>query len=220
MRPSGRITAAILQNAGIGRARPDRGPAGPQPSSPHSSSANTEVSKCSPAATASGPVLPAKPANLPRSPRKSSLRGEALDALRAHGVDVDAPGDLAALGGYPDAVVVVDRGRWSVRLPQPGLSRAALAEAGWFDPDSGTLTVYAAPLAEALTVLLRRHGVRPLLVTWGAPPEEVERHNARAAFAPGTVSPVSRSSRVTDAVRRLVPEPHRRWLHARPGGGT
>ncbi|WP_225809491.1 hypothetical protein [Streptomyces spinosus] len=148
------------------------------------------------------------------------LRGEALDALRAHGVDVDAPGDLAALGGYPDAVVVVDRGRWSVRLPQPGLSRAALAEAGWFDPDSGTLTVYAAPLAEALTVLLRRHGVRPLLVTWGAPPEEVERHNARAAFAPGTVSPVSRSSRVTDAVRRLVPEPHRRWLHARPGGGT
>ncbi|MEW2288816.1 hypothetical protein [Streptomyces sp. NPDC047841] len=146
------------------------------------------------------------------------LRAEALDALRAHGVDVDAPVDLAALGAFPDAVVVVGRGTWSIRLPQPGSARDALAEAGWFDPDSGTLTVYAAPLAEALTVLLRRHGVRPLLVTWGAPPAEVERHNARAAFAPGAVSPVSRSSRVTDAVQRLVPEPHRRWLDARPGG--
>ncbi|MFH9089356.1 hypothetical protein [Streptomyces sp. NPDC017673] len=133
---------------------------------------------------------------------------------------MDAPEDPAALGGFPDAVVVVGRGTWSIRLPQPGVSRDALAEAGWFDRDSGTLTVYAAPLAEALTVLLRRHGVRPLLVTWGAPPEEVARHNARAAFAPGAISPVSRSSRVTAAVRRLVPEPHRRWLDARPGGGT
>ncbi|MET9013186.1 hypothetical protein ABZX74_20025 [Streptomyces olivaceoviridis] len=148
------------------------------------------------------------------------LRAEALDALRAHGVDVDAPEDPAALGGFPDAVVVVGRGTWSIRLPKPGVSRDALPEAGWFDPDSGTLTVYAAPLAEALTVLLRRHGVRPLLVTWGAPPEEVERHNLRAAFAPGAISPVSRSSRVTAAVQRLVPEPHRRWLDTRPGGGT
>ncbi|MGW2100540.1 hypothetical protein ACWCPX_23105 [Streptomyces olivaceoviridis] len=148
------------------------------------------------------------------------LRAEALDALRAHGVDVDAPEDPAALGGFPDAVVVVGRGTWSIRLPKPGVSRDALPEAGWFDPDSGTLTVYAAPLAEALTVLLRRHGVRPLLVTWGAPPEEVERRNLRAAFAPGAISPVSRSSRVTAAVQRLVPEPHRRWLDTRPGGGT
>jgi hypothetical protein len=80
------------------------------------------------------------------------VRAEALDALRAHGVDVDTPEDLT-LGGFPDAVVVVGGGRWSIRLSKPGVSRGGLPEAGWFDPDSGTLTVYAAPLAEPLAVL-------------------------------------------------------------------
>ncbi|BCM64961.1 MULTISPECIES: hypothetical protein [Streptomyces] len=147
------------------------------------------------------------------------VRSEALRALRAHGLDVDAPEDLAALDAFPDAVVVVAAGIWSIRLSKPGLSRDRLPEAGWFDPDSGTLTVYAAPLAEPMTVLLRRHGVRPLLVTWGAPREEVERHNLRAAVTPAGTSPVSRSSRVTAAAQRLVPEPHRRWLAAKPDGG-
>ncbi|MFD4861016.1 hypothetical protein [Streptomyces atratus] len=67
-----------------------------------------------------------------------------------------------------------------------------------------------------MTVLLRRHGVRPLLVTWGTPREEVERHNLRAVVAPAGISPVSRSSQVTAAAQRLVPEPHRRWLNAKP----
>ncbi|WP_225823921.1 hypothetical protein [Streptomyces naphthomycinicus] len=147
------------------------------------------------------------------------VRPEALDALRAHGVDVDAPQHLAALDGFPDAVVVVGGGTWSIRLSKPGLARDRLPEAGWFDPDSGTLTVYAAPLAGPLTVLLRRHGVRPLLVTWGAPREDVERHNLRAAVAPAEVSPVSRAGRVTAAVQRLIPEPHRRWLNAKPESG-
>ncbi|CAM5263214.1 Recombinase RecB OS=Streptomyces aurantiogriseus OX=66870 GN=GCM10010251_82040 PE=4 SV=1 [Streptomyces aurantiogriseus] len=147
------------------------------------------------------------------------VRAEALDALRAHGVDMDAPEHLAALSGFPDAVVVVSGGTWSIRLSKPGMSRNRLPEAGWFDPDTGTLTVYAAPLAEPLTVLLRRHGVRPLLVTWGAPREEVERHNLRAAVAPTDISPVSRSSRVTTAAQQLIPEPHRRWLDAKPDDG-
>lgn len=79
--------------------------------------------------------------------------------------------------------------------------------------------MYAAPLAEPLTILLRRHGVRPLLVTWGAPGGEVERHNLRAAVAPAGISPVSRSSRVTAAAQRLIPEPERRWLEAEPYDG-
>ncbi|AVH93730.1 MULTISPECIES: hypothetical protein [Streptomyces] len=143
-------------------------------------------------------------------------RAEALDALRTHGVDVDTPEDLVALGGFPDAVIVVGGDRWSIRLSKPGAPRGGLPEAGWFDPDSGTLTVYAASLAEPLTVLLRRHGVRPLLVTWGTPGEEVERHNLRAAVAPAAISPVGRSSRVTAIVQQLIPEPHRRWLNAKP----
>ncbi|WP_284117698.1 hypothetical protein [Streptomyces fragilis] len=147
------------------------------------------------------------------------VRAEALDALRAHGVDVDAPEDLASLVGFPDAVIVADVGRWSIRLPQPGVSRDGLPEVGWFDPDSGTLTVYAASLAEPLTVLLLRHGVRPLLVTWGTPHEEVERHNLRAAVAPAEISPVSSYSRVTAAAQRLIPKPHRRWLNAKPNNG-
>ncbi|MFF8322280.1 hypothetical protein ACF06V_34635 [Streptomyces bobili] len=97
------------------------------------------------------------------------VRAEALDALRAHGVDVDAPEDLASLDGFPDAVVVAGGDKWSIRLCKPGVPRSRLPETGWFDPDSGTLTVYAASLAEPLTVLLLRHGVRPLLVTWGTP---------------------------------------------------
>ncbi|MEU7135745.1 hypothetical protein [Streptomyces sp. NPDC046261] len=144
------------------------------------------------------------------------VRAEALDALRTHGVDVDAPEHLSALDGYPDAVVVVDGDTWSIRLSKPGVPRDQLAEAGRFDPDSGTLTVYARPFTEPLTVLLRRHGVRPLLVTWGAPREEVERHNLRAAVAPSRISPVSRSSRVNAAAQRLIPEPHRDWLYAKP----
>ncbi|MBL1104539.1 hypothetical protein JK361_08005 [Streptomyces sp. 5-8] len=147
------------------------------------------------------------------------VRAEALDALRAHGVEADAPEDLTALGDFPDAMVVVGGDTWSIRLSKPGVARKVLAEAGWFDPDSGTLTVYAAAFAEPLTVLLRRHGVRPLLVTRGAPREEVEWHNLRAAVAPAEISPVSRSSRVTAAVQRLIPEPHRRWLAAKPDGG-
>lgn len=147
------------------------------------------------------------------------VRAEALDALRAHGVDVDTPEDLVTLDGFPDAVVVAGGGRWSIRLSKPGVSLDGLPEAGWFDPDSGTLTVYAAPLAGPLTVLLRRHGVRPLLVTWGTPREEVERHNLRAAVAPTGISPVSRSSRVTAAAQRLIPESHRRWLNAQPDDG-
>ncbi|MEW2624064.1 hypothetical protein [Streptomyces sp. NPDC048106] len=147
------------------------------------------------------------------------VRAEALDALRAHGVDVDTPEDLGALGDFPDAVVVVGGGVWSIRLPKPGTPRHGLPEAGWFDPDSGTLTVYTAPLAEPLTVLLRRHGVRPLLVTWGTPRAEVERHNLRAAVAPAGISPVGRSSRVTATAQRLIPGPHRRWLAAKPDAG-
>ncbi|MFJ4584650.1 hypothetical protein [Streptomyces echinatus] len=147
------------------------------------------------------------------------VREEALDALRAHGIDVEAPEELAALGGFPDAVVLVHAGTWSIRLSQPGVARKALAEAGWFDPDSGTLTVYAAPLAEPLTVLLRRHGVRPLLVTRGAPREEVGWHNLRAAVAPSAISPVGRSSRVSAGAQRLIPEPYRRWLNAKPEAG-
>ncbi|MER6349141.1 hypothetical protein ACWC10_25835 [Streptomyces sp. NPDC001595] len=147
-------------------------------------------------------------------------RPDALDALRAHGVDVTAPEHLAALDGFPDAVIVMRRGTWSIRLPKPGVARDELREVGWFDPDSGTLTVYAAPLAEPLTVLLRRHGVRPLLVTWGAPRAEVERHNLRAAVAPSEISPLGSSSRVTTAAQRLIPEPHRRWLGARPDAGA
>ncbi|MFF8196176.1 hypothetical protein ACF05L_36115 [Streptomyces bobili] len=144
------------------------------------------------------------------------VRAEALDALRAHGVDVDTPENLVALSGFPDAVVVADGDRWSIRLSKPGVPRDGLPEAGWFDLDSGTLTVYAASLAEPLTVLLRRHGVRPLLVTWGTPREKVERHNLRAAVAPTGISPVGRSSRVTATVQRLIPEPHRHWLNAKP----
>ncbi|QEU83489.1 hypothetical protein [Streptomyces viridosporus] len=147
------------------------------------------------------------------------VRAEALDALRAHGVDVDTPEDLVTLDGFPDAVVVADGDRWSIRLSKPGVSRDGLPEAGWFDPDSGTLTVYATPLAEPLTVLLRRHGMRPLLVTWGTPREEVERHNLRAAVAPAGISPVGRSSRVTAAAQRLIPEAHRHWLGAKPDDG-
>ncbi|MES4889703.1 hypothetical protein [Streptomyces sp. NPDC096012] len=144
------------------------------------------------------------------------VRAEALVALRAHGVDVDTPEDLVALSGFPDAVVVAGGDRWSIRLSKPGVPRGGLPEAGWFDPDSGTLTVYAASLAEPVTVLLRRHGVRPLLVTWGTPGEEVERHNLRAAVAPAAISPVGRSSRVTTTGQLLIPEPHRRWLNAKP----
>ncbi len=131
-------------------------------------------------------------------------------------MDVDTPEDLVALSGFPDAVIVAGGDRWSIRLSKPGVPRGGLPEAGWFDPDSGTLTVYAASLAEPLTVLLRRHGVRPLLVTWGTPGEEVERHNLRAAVAPAGISPVGRSSRVTATVQRLIPEPHRHWLNAKP----
>ncbi|MGA5278773.1 hypothetical protein ACPCKL_34525 [Streptomyces cellulosae] len=147
------------------------------------------------------------------------VRAEALDALRAHGVDVDAPEDLASLDGFPDAVVVAGGDKWSIRLSRPGVPRSRLPEAGWFDPDSGTLTVYAASLAEPLTVLLLRHGVRPLLVTWGTPHEEVEQHNLRAAVAPAEISPVSSYSRVTAAAQRLIPELHRRWLNAKPDDG-
>ncbi|MFB9734159.1 hypothetical protein ACFQE4_02110 [Streptomyces thermocoprophilus] len=144
------------------------------------------------------------------------VRADALEALRAHGVDVDASEGLTALDGFPDAIVVVGEGRWSIRLSKPGVPRGGLPEAGWFDPDSGTLTVYAVPFAEPLTVLLRRHGVRPVLVTWGAPPEEVERHNVRAEFAPSGISPVGRTTRVTVAAQQLIPGPHRRWLGAQP----
>ncbi|MGW2826153.1 hypothetical protein ACWC24_34965 [Streptomyces sp. NPDC001443] len=144
-------------------------------------------------------------------------RAEALGALRAHGVDVDMPEDLAALDNFPDAMVVMtSKGMWSIRLSKPGVLRSRLPEAGWFDPDSGTLTAYATPLAEPLTVLLRRHGVRPLLITWGTPHEEVERHNFRAAFAPAEISPLGRSSRVTATAQQLIPQPHHRWLNAKP----
>ncbi|MDF6046442.1 hypothetical protein LRD69_30845 [Streptomyces sp. JH14] len=143
-------------------------------------------------------------------------RAEALEALRAHGVDVAALERLDTLGEFPDATVVVRHGIWSIRLPKDGLPLSALPEAGWYDPDSGTLTVYAAAFTEPMTVLLRRHGVSPLLVTRGAPREDVERHNFRAAFVASEISPFSRSSRVTEAVRRLIPERHRRWLNAKP----
>ncbi|WP_189711935.1 hypothetical protein [Streptomyces phaeofaciens] len=143
-------------------------------------------------------------------------RAEALEALRTHGVDVDEPERLETLGEFPDATVVARNGIWSIRLSKDGLPLSALPEAGWYDPDSGTLTVYAGPFTEPMTVLLRRHGVSPLLVTRGAPREDVERHNFRATFAASEVSPFSRSSRVTEAVRRLIPERHRRWLNAKP----
>ncbi|MEV6655031.1 hypothetical protein [Streptomyces sp. NPDC051219] len=133
---------------------------------------------------------------------------------------MDAPVDLEALGSFPDALIVAGAGAWSIRLPKPGMSRDGLPEVGWLDPDSGTLTVYAAPLAEPLTVLLRRHGVQPLLVTCGAPRKEVERHNLRAAVAPTESSPVSCSSRVTAAAQRLIPKPHRRWLNVKPYDGA
>ncbi|MDV9194583.1 hypothetical protein [Streptomyces sp. Wh19] len=147
------------------------------------------------------------------------VRAEALDALRAHGLDVDTSEVLVTLSGFPSAVVAAGGDRWSLRLSKPGVSRGGLPEAGWFDPDSSTLTVYAASLAEPFTVLLRRHGVRPLLVTLDTPREDVERHNRRAAVAPAGISPVGRFSRVSAAAQRLVPEPHRRWLGAKPDGG-
>ncbi|MFF3354035.1 hypothetical protein ACFYWN_15520 [Streptomyces sp. NPDC002917] len=58
------------------------------------------------------------------------VRAEALDAWRAHGVDVDTPEDLVTLGGFPDAVVVVGGGRRPIRLSKPGVSRGGLPEAG------------------------------------------------------------------------------------------
>ncbi|MGW0120600.1 hypothetical protein [Streptomyces sp. NPDC003327] len=143
-------------------------------------------------------------------------RADALGALRAHGIDVGTPERLAELDGFPDASVVVRDGTWSIRLVKEGVPLSGLPEAGWFDADSGTLTVYAAPHAEPLTVLLRRHGVRPLLVTRGAPREEVERHNFRAYFARSEISPFNGTSRVTAGAQGLLPERFREWLAATP----
>ncbi|MEU9575775.1 hypothetical protein [Streptomyces chilikensis] len=81
-----------------------------------------------------------------------------------------------------------------------------------------SLAVYVTSPTEPLTVLPRRHGVRPLLVTWGTPCEGVERHNLRAAVAPAGISPAGRG-RVAATARRPVPEPHRRRPGAKPDGG-
>lgn len=143
-------------------------------------------------------------------------RADALVALRAHGMEVDVPERLAELDGFPDTSVVVRDGTWSIRLVREGVPLSSLPEAGWFDADSGTLTVYARPHAEPLTVLLRRHGVRPLLVTHGTPREEVERHNFRAVFVRSEISPFHGSSQVAAGPQRLLPERFRRWLGAKP----
>ncbi|WP_335932756.1 hypothetical protein [Streptomyces sp. PTD5-9] len=146
------------------------------------------------------------------------VRREALAALRRHGVEPAeplAPGELAALDGYPDATVVPGP-VWSIRLIEDAVAARDLPQAASYDPGTGTLTVHARPYAEPMTALLRRHGVEPARVTWAAPDADTEALNRRAASGGGYAGPLRSACRLTPRALGLVPRPHRQWLNALP----
>ncbi|MEU7673572.1 hypothetical protein AB0C42_01990 [Micromonospora taraxaci] len=174
-------------------------------------------------------------------------RPDAVAALRDHGVDVSLPDGFAELGGFPDAVIRTDRFRdnptdreriWSIRLVRDGVDLDDLPEAGMYDPDSEVLTVYARPHIAPISILLKRHDVRPAEVHWASPSTTTIRYNRRAAavlaaqigpFRPvvrdnsiyqldGTPSTddlaiVPASCSLTARAINLVPEKHRPWLN-------
>ncbi|MFF0753159.1 hypothetical protein [Streptomyces sp. NPDC004267] len=138
-------------------------------------------------------------------------RAEAVAALRRHGVE---PPHAELTDGFPDATVLVDE-VWSLRPVVDSVALRDLPEAGTYDPETGTLTVYAHAYAEPMAALVRRHGGDPRTVVRRAPDTETAEHNRRAGLPAAQAGPLRATSRLTARAKALVPERHRPWLGAR-----
>ncbi|WP_460493316.1 hypothetical protein [Dactylosporangium cerinum] len=170
------------------------------------------------------------------------VRLDAIQALRAHGIDAKAPAGIDRLDDYPDAIVDTtqvnddpsdDGRRWSILLVRDEAPSSMLPKAGAYYPASGALTVYARPHIGPLTTLLRRHGIEPSSVEHAPPPQPIIERNARAeAYAAAQLGPFRvadnsfredadrhngirpTSCRLTPRAIGLVPGAHQRWLNA------
>lgn len=169
-------------------------------------------------------------------------RPDAVEALRAHGIEPPFANGLDHLTDYPDALIRTKHagddsadgnGIWSILLLRDEADFLALPEAGWYDSGSGKLAIYAQPHVEPLTTLLRRHGIEPSSITQRPPDQSIVERNARAeAYAAAQLGPfrladklfrdpnegkrdlAQASCRLTRRAIDLVPQAHRRWLNA------
>ena len=135
-------------------------------------------------------------------------RADALAALAAHGIPVHGQPDLDELSDFPDATVRIDDGSvWTIHSVEPNGLPNGLPEIARYDRDCDVLTVYARPHQMLIAVLLRRHGVPPGTVRWGAPSRDIQEYNDR------TSEPEARAAPFLDGrfplrkdLRRYVPE--------------
>lgn len=107
-------------------------------------------------------------------------RTDALVALAAYGIRVDGQPDVGELSDFPDATIRIEGSTWTIHSVERDGLPGGLPELARCERDGEVLTVYARPHEVPITVLLRRHGITPAGVRWGAPSRKVQLHNDRA----------------------------------------